>query len=337
MGEYDYEKPVAPIPKPEFSLAELFGNLSPVENEPTNFRGAIYSLPGLGKTFAGIELAQRITPPDQLIVHVFTGTNWDSYKDVPALRQRVWKKPYKNMDELVAFVEKLADPQAMSQLPVKIGCVVFDEHNTMFDEDIDRITSENALLLWKEKQKYKDPHTPEWPDRNMAKYHMKAIMETTLKVPDTHFIFLCHERDGKVTFAKEPDYFNAASQEFMRPLSCLYRLTTGIQDGKVVRTFQTQGTDQVIAKNRITGVPAFVSGDGAIATIATCYNNWSKAEREKQLAQQAPVEKPKEPEQPVPVQEKTEPLPPVTEPEASPQEPKQESDTDKQLRELLGL
>jgi len=132
---------------------------------------------------------------------------------------------------------------------------------------------------------------------------MKTIMDITLSVPGINFIFLCHERDGKQSFKKEPDYFNAASQEFMRPLSCLYRLTTTIQDGVVVRTFQTQGTDQVTAKNRITGLPPALSGNAAITQIATAYLNWSKAEKEKQ--EKAPVESPTKPE----------PVAPITAPE----------------------
>ena len=346
MADFEYDRPVAPIEKQTYTLAQLFGNLTPVVNEPTNFRGAIYAEPGLGKTYAGIELAQRITPPNKAIVYVYTGTNWDSFKDVPALANRVLKKPYTNMDELVAFVESFSKyPAETAQFPV--GTIVFDEHNTMFDDDVDTITAINAAALLKEKKKYKDPHTPEWPEYNMGKMHMKNIMNATLNTPAINFIFLCHERDGKKSFKKEPDYFDKASQEFMRPLSCLYRLTTQIQDGVVVRTFQTQGTDQVTAKNRITGLEPFLSGNTAIQQIANAYLNWSKAETEKQT--QAPVGNPQQTDQSVapiaepPVKEESVNPPDNTETEDSPQAVPKEStpvpetqETD-DLRTLLGI
>lgn len=344
-GEFEYDRPVAPIERQVYSLEQLFSNLTPVENEPTNFRGAIYAEPGLGKTYAGIELAQRITPANKAIVYIYTGTNWDSFKDVPALCQRVLKKPYTNMDELVAFVEAFHKyPEETKKFPV--GTIVFDEHNTMFDDDVDTITSINAALLLKEKKKYKDPHTPEWPDYNMGKMHMKTIMTTTLQVSDINFIFLCHERDGKKSMKKEPDYFDKASQEFMRPLSCMYRLTTQIIDGVVVRTFQTQGTDQVTAKNRISKLPPFISGNDAVAQIASAFLSWSAAEKAKQTPRQeaeapkAPAESPNESE---PAET------PVKESEVSVTSPQKESEDSSQanptapvsdndeLRALLGI
>lgn len=340
MSEFEYDRPVAPIEKQAFTLEQLFSNLTPVVNEPTNFRGAIYAEPGLGKTYAGIELAQRITQPDKAIVYIYTGTNWDSFKDVPALCQRVLKKPYTNMDELVAFVESFNNPAVRAKFPV--GTIVFDEHNTMFDDDVDTITAINSALMMKEKKKYKDPHTPEWPDYNMGKMHMKNIMTATLTIPDINFIFLCHERDGKKSMKKEPDYFDKASQEFMRPLSCLYRLTTQVQDGVVVRTFQTQGTDQVTAKNRITGLAPFLTGKDAVAQIASAYLNWSKAEKEKQEAvkteevHKAPVESPQpvEPE-PAKTEEVTVSSPSSSESEDSSQVKAPENAED--LYSILGI
>lgn len=343
MGEFEYDRPVAPIEKRAYTLEQLFSNLTPVTNEPTNFRGAIYAEPGLGKTYAGIELAQRITPADKAIVYIYTGTNWDSFKDVPALCQRVLKKPYTNMDELVAFVESFKTEAVRAKFPV--GTIVFDEHNTMFDDDVDTVTAINSGIMMKEKKKYKDPHTPEWPDYNMGKMHMKDIMTSTLAIGDINFIFLCHERDGNQSKKKEPDYFNKAAQEFMRPLSCLYRLTTQVQDGVVVRTFQTQGTDQVTAKNRISGLAPFLTGNGAVSEIATAYLNWSKAEVEKQAKKQAatepekvsaPVESPTKPEpEPVKVEEVTASSPSSVVTEDSPQASKASEPED--LYKILGI
>lgn len=342
MGEFEYDKPVAPIEKQHYSLEQLFGNLTPITNEPTNFRGAIYAEPGLGKTYAGIELAQRITPADKAIVYIYTGTNWDSFKDVPVLCKRVLKKPYTNMDELVAFVESFQSSDVRAKFPV--GTIVFDEHNTMFDDDVDTITAINSAALMKEKKKYKDPHTPEWPDYNIGKMHMKSIMNVTLNVADINFIFLCHERDGKKSFKKEPDYFDKASQEFMRPLSCLYRLTTQIQDGVVVRTFQTQGTDQVTAKNRITGLAPFVSGNTAVQQIGEAYLAWSKAEKDKQAVSvapekgtQAPVESPKQPEPETPDKEEATLPPETVVTEDSPQADTSTDSSNDELRSLLGI
>jgi len=146
---------VAPIEKQSCSLEQLFGNLTPVVNEPTNFRGAIYSEPGLGKTYAGIELAQRITPPEKAIVYVYTGTNWDSFKDVPELCQRVLKKPYTTMDELVAFVEKFQSAEVRAKFPV--GTIVFDEHNTMFDDDMNTIPQSMLPFSGKKRGSTKTP------------------------------------------------------------------------------------------------------------------------------------------------------------------------------------
>jgi hypothetical protein len=319
----------------------VFSAMSDMEDEKAPFVGGIYGPAGSGKTTVAMELAQRITEPDKKIVYAFTNQGWTSLKNFPPLMKRTKKLPYESFDQIAKLCEGLRQPKIREA--TKIGTVVFDEFNTMFDMNIEALTNfrswqaANPQPGDKKGAYYKDPDTPEWPEYNTAKMHMINLMNDALATPDVNFIFVAHPRFQKKTGFVEPDLFEKASQAFMRVLHSLYYLSVEEQGGKLVRTIQLQGTDQVVAKNRIGGLPNSVT---SVAPIAEAYKVWAEAKKNKKTSTEAvsavvrgssveetPVEKP---------------FPPVAEtpPEASPQEvttPKDTTNSGDELMSLLGI
>jgi hypothetical protein len=267
MGEYDYEKPTQPIPRKQYDMRALLSSMTDMEDEEAPFVGGIYGPAGSGKTFTTMELAQRITPPDKKIIYIFTNQGWTSLKNEPQLMHRVKKMPYSDFDQIRAFCEALRNPQFREM--TKIGTVVFDEFNTMFDMNIEAITN---LRSTQATGKYKDPDTPEWPEYNTAKMHMINLMNDVLATPGVNFLFVAHPRFQKKTGFTEPDFFEKASQAFMRVLHSLYYLHATEVDGKVVRRIQLMGSDQVVAKNRIGGLGMYADN---VKQVSDAFKKWS--------------------------------------------------------------
>ncbi|ALY09311.1 ATPase [Arthrobacter phage Jasmine] len=271
MGEFDYEKPSQPLPVQSFNVNELLASMTSMEDEKAEFVGAIYGPAGAGKTTATMELAQRITPEDKLILYIFTNKGWSSLKNYPGLMKRVKKMPFQSFDQVSAVTAMLKNPQYREAL--KIGTVVFDEFNTMFDMDVEAICNLRHIQK-KAEGKYKDPDTPEWPEYNTAKMHMQNILNDVLETPDINFMFICHPRFQKKTGYIEPDFFEKASQSFMRVMHSLYYLSSTEKDGKMHVTIQLHGNDQVCAKNRIGGLGFYAQN---VKEIADAYHKWSNA------------------------------------------------------------
>lgn len=266
MGEYDYDKPTQPLPRKEYDMRALLASMTNMEDEEAPFIGGIYGPAGSGKTFTTMELAQRITPPDKIIVYIFTNQGWTSLKNEPQLMHRVKKMPYENFDQIRSFCEALRNPEFRKL--TGIGAVVFDEFNTMFDMNIEAITNLRSIQA----TKYKDPDTPEWPEYNTSKMHMINLMNDVLATPDINFLFVAHPRFQKKTGFTEPDFFEKASQAFMRVLHSLYYLHAEEVDGRVVRRIQLMGSDQVVAKNRIGGLGMYAN---STKEIADAFRTWS--------------------------------------------------------------
>jgi hypothetical protein len=278
LGEYDYTKPTQPLPRKSYDMAGLLASMTNMEDEEAPFIGGIYGPAGSGKTFTTMELAQRITPPDKKIVYIFTNQGWTSLKNNPQLMQRVKKMPYQDFDQVRAFCEALRNPQFREM--TGIGCVVFDEFNTMFDMNIEAITNLRSVQSVDKQGNpmYKDPDTPEWPEYNTAKMHMINLMNDVLATPDINFLFVAHPRFQKKTGFTEPDFFEKASQAFMRVLHSLYYLHAEEVDGKVVRRIQLMGSDQVVAKNRIGGLGMYAN---SVKEISDAFRKWSASKEPK--------------------------------------------------------
>lgn len=288
MADFDMNMPVMAMPKRKVNLQELFGSITDMTEAEANFIGGIYGPAGHGKTVTSMKLAQAITDPDRNILYAYTGQNWNSLKNHPELMRRpngnaVKKYPFEDMDSLRDLVAALKMPQVREQ--TKIDTIVFDEYNTMFDMEVDQITNVRAKQLMDEKRIYKDPDTPEWPDYNTAKAHMVVMMNDIMQMPKMNVIFVCHPRQNRKTFVTEPDFFDKAAQAFIRSLNSLYFLSKEMENGTMKRKIILQGTDQLVAKNRIGGLPDQV---GDIQTVVDAYNLWAPA-RNSNNADQVPV------------------------------------------------
>lgn len=302
MGEFDYQMPVAALPQRTVDLSRIFSTVKDMEDEDARFIGGIYGPAGGGKTVGAMTMAQLITPSDKFILYNYTGQNWNSLKNHPELMRRTKMRPFDNMDDLAGLVAALMMPSVREQ--TKIGTIIFDEYNTMFDMEVADITQVRAAQLMTEKKQYKDPHTSEWPDYNTAKAHMIEMMNNILQIPEINVIFICHPREQSKTFVTEPDFFPKAAQEFMRSLNSLYYLNRENVNGNVVRRVILQGDQKLVAKNRIGGLPDIIDGDGAMHMIADAYNKWAPAVRAKKVSPSVEI---KEPvlvaDPPMPVQE----------------------------------
>jgi hypothetical protein len=278
MGDFDYVMPVKPLPKSQIDIDALFGEITDMEEEASNFIGGIYGPAGHGKTTVAMKLAQAITPPESRILYCFTGQNWNSLKNIKDengeayLMKRCKKYAFENMDKLRALIATLKRPDYRAL--TKIDTIVFDEYNTMFDIEVDDITVIRAADLMREKKIYKDSDTPEWPDYNTAKAHMVVMMNDIMQMQDMNVIFICHPRQNRKTFVTEPDFFDKAAQAFIRSLNSLYYLSVDEVNGKLNRKIILQGTDRLVAKNRIGGLPNEVPN---IDSIVEAYKLWAPA------------------------------------------------------------
>jgi energy-coupling factor transporter ATP-binding protein EcfA2 len=284
MGEYDFTKHSSPIPKKAFDLGALLESMHDMENEQTEFVGAFYGEAGSGKTTTSMMFAQLITPPDKKILYYGTNKGYSALKNFPKLMNRVKHMEYTDGDQFTDLIDMLKNPAIGPKL--KIGTVVFDEHNTMFDLETERITNIASWQLMKDKGIYKDPDTPEWPEYNKAKRVMINKMNEVLQIPETNFIFVCHPREGKKSHRIEPDYFDKAAQAFLRVVHSLYYLQTEEINGKVERSILLEGTDQITAKNRIGGLPRVVTN---VKQIADAYLVWAEGTKKEAVKPEEPV------------------------------------------------
>lgn len=299
-GDFDYVALAAPTPTNPVSFQEIIDSITDMGPEEVSFVGGMYGEPGMGKTTAAMELMQKLVDPDKRILYIYTGTNWSSLMNFPHLMARTKKIKYKSFEQIKAISEMLRNESIREKM--KIGGVIFDEYNTMYEQDLDLIVGLNAHLINsgpKRKNKegqdiYKDPHTPQWPDYNIAKTHVIDVMNNVLNVEDTHFMFVCHARLQKISGKQEPDMNNAAAQVFIRSLHSLYYLENAFTDsGKMQRMIQLQGTGQTVAKNRIGGLPNKVE---TVDPIAEAFSKWGIVEERDAVPQTAPEEKVSEPE-----------------------------------------
>lgn len=327
MGDFDYQMPLMAMPKRKVDLQQLFGSITNMDDDEANFVGGIYGPAGHGKTVTSMKLAKAITPPESNILYAFTGQNWNSLKNHRELMVRpngnpVKKYPFEDMDALRDLVAALKMPQVRQQ--TKIDTIVFDEYNTMFDMEVDQITNVRAEQMMREKGVYKDPDTPEWPDYNTAKAHMVVMMNDIMQMPKMNVIFVCHPRQNRKTFVTEPDFFDKAAQAFIRSLNSLYFLSKEEVNGTIQHKIILQGTDRLVAKNRIGGLPNVVSD---IQQVVDAYNLWAPA-RNSNNEDNVPVVTTVQPKpEPEAVIEPTKVMEPEVQPEPKPipsEEPAQE-------------
>lgn len=315
MSDFEYVALAAPHVVQPVNINDLLKSMTDMVPENVSFIGGFYGEPGMGKTTAAMELMQRIVPQDKKILYVYTGTNWSSLMNFPHLMRRTKKMQFTGFGQLKGLGEMLANKELVEK--IGIGGVIFDEYNTMYEMDLDGIVGYNAHVVNSGPKKrgkdgqevYKDPHTPQWPDYNIAKTHVIDLMNDLLRSENVHMAFVAHSKLQKSTGMQEPDMNPAAAQAFIRSLHSLYYLENSFDDdGKMKRTIQLQGTGQTVAKNRIGGLPNKVF---SVDPIVEAYEKWGIQEERDAVPQEKKAIEP-------PVEEK------VSEPVAQ-KEPVQET------------
>lgn len=277
MSDFEFTPVTQPDPTSPVSFMDLFKSMNNIAEEKPPFIGCLYSEPGAGKSTAAIELAQRLTPPDQKILYVYTAQNWASIQNFPELKNRVKAIQFTKWEQLEAIGDLINNEAMMEK--TKIGAVVFDEFNTMVETVLDLLTQHRASIantgpkMYSDKTKreiFKDPHTPEWPEYGSVKTRIIEIM-TAITSANIHAIFTAHTRMQKKRTRWEPDIFDTGAQAFMRALHSLYFIEADDDDANTKRTFLLQPAGNRTAKNRIGQMGKTAKN---VKEIADAYHVW---------------------------------------------------------------
>ena len=266
--------PSQALPIPKMALDRLTNSITRLENKRLTAKGLIYGDAGTMKTTAAMRILQAITPKDKMILYIDTAEGWSVLMNYPELKERVVHVPYERIEQLWLLGDAI-----LQKIPPydKIGGILFDEYTQIHDEDLNWIVQSRADQAEKD-GKFKDPYQPALPDYNAARIRSNRTLAKFMKLPDTHLIFNGHEREGtrKVIV---PDMPEKAGKSLYVKLHFVFHTEWNGEGKDAVWRMQTVGGNKIVAKNRVNGVPSFISDPNI---FSNAYLNWGIAENGKE-------------------------------------------------------
>lgn len=251
--------------------------LQDLEGKNASFKAILYGTSGVGKTVASLQIAQYLTDPEKIILYIDSGEGWVSTQNHPSLQKRVKRWT----DVRVPVLEKIAEGIENKQGSLaKVGCVIFDEHSSITDEDLMKITRKRA-----EVDKTKDPDDPKWPDMSTAKNRTVSYTNKFIKLENVHIILIAHERKDEDNLKRQvfgPSYMPATSKALREKVHLVGRLTAdevNTEEGatEYIREVQVWPTKQAQAKTRIGG---FNSIRVSVKDLVVAVKEWLSGTRE---------------------------------------------------------
>lgn len=280
--------PMKALPIRKVDLESLAKITVPLKRRHLSAKGMFYGDSGTMKTTVAMRFAQAITPPDKRILYLDSAEGWSTLQNYEAegLMDRVLHQPVESHEQLILMAQVLL----MQKAPFdKVGCVLFDEYTQMVDSDLNWIVESRAEHVnSQEGSSYKDPFTPALPDYNATRIRSNKVLATFLRVPDVHLLFIGHEKKGDraVTI---PDMQDKAGKSLYQRLHFLYRTETVTPKEKGKSAYwrmQTVNGNRVQAKNRINGIPAYVTD---IQQVIDAYKNWGVTDNNGKAQKPEPV------------------------------------------------
>lgn len=257
------ELPTAPLPSvPQKAVSAILGSMTDLDKKHVPLLFAVSGDQGTGKTKAGMEILQRVTPEDKKIVYIDTAMNFATLNNHPELRRRVKVMEYENMEQLLILGQAL---RTTPQLKDMIGAVMIDEYSSAVKADrkwIVRTRSDQA------KPKYKDPHHPSQADYLSSQIRSEEVIQAFM-LSGIHVCFITHEKvDEKII--TRPDFAPGAANDFQRLIHGVYRATAKVENGSLKHQLQLQPTGRISVKNRVGGLGVFATD----IEVAEAYNRW---------------------------------------------------------------
>lgn len=266
--------PMQALPVPQVQLEKLTKSITKLENKHLTAKGLIYGDAGTMKTTAAMRILQKITPSDKKILYIDTAEGWSVLMNYPELKERVIHVPFERIEQLWLVADAI-----LNQTPPynSIGGILFDEYTQMHDEDLNWIVQTRSDQKAKNGE-FKDPYQPALPDYNAARIRSNRTLAKFMKLPNTHSLFIGHEREGaRKTIV--PDMPDKAGRSLYVKLHFVFHTEWSGEGKEAVWRMQTVGGNKIIAKNRVNGVESFSTPE----RFSEAYLNWGVAKGREEL------------------------------------------------------
>lgn len=238
-------------------LAALRETIEALDKTKIKFKWLLYGKSGVGKTVEAMEVAQRITPPDQRILFVDTGEGWVSLENHPQLKRRTDRMLYKGMSQFDTLVSAM---QEGAEGFNNYGTVVFDEFSTSAKKFL-------HIVLDATKVDYLTG-APEFKHWGIVSRNLERSVWKMLELKETHnLIFIAHEKTKEDQRTKinvtGPSFMESVEATVKENVHVVSRMTADVENRSGVpnykRELQVHPTKMVIAKSRVGGLDILTS------------------------------------------------------------------------------
>lgn len=272
--------PMQALPVPQMQLDKLKNSITRLQNKHLTAKGLIYGDAGTMKTTAAMKILQAITPKDKMILYIDTAEGWSVLMNYPELQERVIHVPFERIEQLWLISDAIFNKTPPFD---KIGGVLFDEYTQMHDEDLNWIVQMRSDQKAKSNE-FKDPYQPALPDYNAARIRSNRTLARFMKLPNTHSLFIGHEREGaRKTIV--PDMPDKAGRSLYVKLHFVFHTEWTGEGKEAVWRMQTVGGNKIIAKNRVNGVESFTTPE----KFSEAYLRWGIAKDREEPKKPEPV------------------------------------------------
>lgn len=175
---------------------ELVNSFQDAETKVSTFRGVLYGSKGVGKTTLGMQILQRLVPPDKMILDIDTSEGHVSLRNVPGLLDRVKIQEFKTYESV-----RLLAQYIRGKVPPfdKVGGVMLDELSKMAEQDAVRVYEARQAGEYgsKEREMAREQATTEGRDHQIALNRFRKMYYDLFDNRDIHVIATAHMAEKK--------------------------------------------------------------------------------------------------------------------------------------------
>lgn len=195
--------------------AKILSQLEKVSDKKPKFKGAVYGMPGTGKTVSAFRIAQALATEEKPgILYIDTAENWSSLLNHPELTKNVLRIQYTSWDDILVMANMVYTGKPPFN---KIGAIIIDEYNSYTDYDINWITAQRSAHAELDNKPYRDPYFPQLPDYLSGVIRSNMLLDGLMKL-DVNLVLVAHAAKDKETFWTAPDMGAKTRQGFTRKL-----------------------------------------------------------------------------------------------------------------------
>lgn len=240
---------------------ELVNSFQDIETKVSTFRGVIYGSKGVGKTTLGMQILQRLVPPDKMILDIDTSEGYVSLRNVPGLMNRVKVQEFKSYESVRLLASYIRDKVAPFD---KVGGVMLDEMSKMAEQDAVRVfeARQRGDYGAKEQATALDQATTEGRDHQIALNRFRKMYYDLFDNRDIHVIATAHMQEKKdkqgVIIGIAPDFSPKIGGQVGQLTHLVGYLTAknepnpaDLKTARYTRDMQVHPTIRVDAKTRL--------------------------------------------------------------------------------------